>query len=349
MERGLSSLVVGRVRRAFTLIELLVVIAIIALLISILLPALGQARCAGRSAICFGNLKQMALATQSYSADFQDRIFAFTWKQGNVSSQYSDLQNPPDDLRAAVYQVVDIIRRRGDRENPAFPIPGAWIPHVLYTHVVLQDYLAQRLPEKMVVCPEDVWRNRWQDWRSFDQRVFAPYQYDPVADPAQKRWPYSSSYQIPPCTYDNSPVGSRVQQVGNPTNAYTYFGTATKLGGRKLADVQAPSNKVLLMEEVGRHCEKREKYYAHENARVPLAFFDGSAGFRKTRDANRGWQPNSPNVMQPTLMSYTNAGRPWDPDPIQIGGDLVPGLYRWTRGGLRGIDFGGSEVRGTAN
>jgi prepilin-type N-terminal cleavage/methylation domain-containing protein len=61
--------------KGFTLIELLVVIAIIALLISILLPALGRARCAARGARGYANLKQMNTATHSYTADFQDRLF----------------------------------------------------------------------------------------------------------------------------------------------------------------------------------------------------------------------------------------------------------------------------------
>jgi prepilin-type N-terminal cleavage/methylation domain-containing protein len=51
-----------KVHKKFTLLELLVVVAIIGILISILLPAMGNARLKGQQAVCMSNLKQQTTA-----------------------------------------------------------------------------------------------------------------------------------------------------------------------------------------------------------------------------------------------------------------------------------------------
>jgi prepilin-type N-terminal cleavage/methylation domain-containing protein len=95
-------------RRAggFTLIELLLVVSIVALLVSITLPALGQARATSRRLECLTNLKGFGVALELYRKDFSDllprtspfykQIDPLNPQQGEVSviSRYMDVDPP---------------------------------------------------------------------------------------------------------------------------------------------------------------------------------------------------------------------------------------------------------------
>lgn len=72
----------------FTLIELLVVIAVIAILASLLLPALGKARGTALGIRCLSNLREMVFAAQTYALDSNGHFVSFAYPIPTVAWQY---------------------------------------------------------------------------------------------------------------------------------------------------------------------------------------------------------------------------------------------------------------------
>ncbi|MGH7241951.1 MAG: prepilin-type N-terminal cleavage/methylation domain-containing protein [Phycisphaerales bacterium] len=366
----------------FTLIELLIVIAIIALLIGILLPALGNVRRQGKLVICTANERSYATATGSYAAEKKDRLPAMDWR----SSDPYPVDLPgwekfrgkyfADDLVAASFQVVSIIRKKTNLNDEVAPVPDNWIPFILYSHVPLTDYIGGTTPSPVAACPEDSWRIAIQrKWSSPHDAGLAYPENGGDNTASTWRWPFSTSYNIHQAHWGPSRAERRynpsarvpgfyLTAIWYPTDKgggsfYTKEGSADssmpgQFGYNKLTDVRFPSQKVIMSDEFGRHFGKRTTFFAAPESRQPLPFYDGSVRIYQTVETNPGWDPSSSSSrgggaksMQQRLQ-YTKQCQAYDPD---ISGSTgldkstgqkqyrVPaGWFRYTRGGLLGWD-----------
>ncbi|MEX0876823.1 MAG: prepilin-type N-terminal cleavage/methylation domain-containing protein [Phycisphaerales bacterium] len=314
------------VRGGFTLIELLVVIAIIALLIGLLLPALSGARNSARTLLCQTNLRQMGTGAINYGGAFRDTIPAFNWKPGNYETPYSDLRDAADEIESVRYQVVSIIRDWTG--NPYIPrstgYGPSWFANLWFSHLVFKDYLSGNLEETVAACPEDAEQMERAERPIGDYTTVQLYRK------------FESSYETAVTTYSVDVKQGRLLPIHQHRASYYSF-TRNRhafLVSRRFTHVAFPSSKAYIYDTTDRHyAEDPGTLFFEPGARQPILMFDGSVSVRDTQDANQGFRPRDPHRPDPTMIQK-------DTDTS----DYYPGYYRWTRGGLRGIDFGGSEI-----
>lgn len=343
-------------RTGFSLLELFVALVIIVVLAAILLPSLGRARLQARSTMCMSNERMLGTCTISYAFDFKDRFPAFTWTASPDAplklSQFDDLNGVTSPVEAAASQTFDILRRRTGRVELNGRVelerPKSWQPYLRHHPLVMIDYLASRLPEKILACPNDEHLIRWQNAiPDFDAGAWGDQQ--PAPDAAGRLAPYGTTYQPTISMFDVSPEGSRLAQGERSSELVVPGGDAlakSRFTGGVLGSVVAPSSKVLYFHEYGLH-ERAPMHFGLDASRQPLVFVDGSARSQPSADANPGWQPNKP--MDPAPSTFLTDSFAWNPATLasqwsgQDPPDRVIGKFRWTREGLGGVDVGGKE------
>lgn len=372
----------------FTLIELLIVIAIIALLIGILLPALGEARRSGKLTICQSNLRQLAIANATFASEKKDRLLGNTWFSGDPKSvAFGDWsgnkgQYYASDQEAFAYEVVYQIRKKTGIGEAESPVPGSWIPFILYTHIAGVEYTGGQLPNPTIACPEDQWRMAIQrNWKE-PQATGLPYPENGGDNTLTTwRWPFSASYMFHQSHWGPSKGDRRMNPAGQmgaaaiwyPTkdgggNLWTTNGDNTirnQFGSNRMGDIRFPSQKAMASDEFGRHFGRKTTIYAAPESRQPLVFYDSSVRVFTTGDTNPGWDPTNATTRGGSAktmtqrLNYTKDQQKYDPllYPFTSTDNstglrkykVVAGWFKYTRGGLMGWDVprGVSSQNGT--
>ena len=329
--------------RGFSLVELVVVCAGVALVCVVAAPGMTQARRSAGLAGSLANLKRSGEAGGNYAADFDDQVWGFTWSTDEHPTDYPDLLNPGSNAEAVTNQAIDIIRRLSDYDQVP-RVQGYFAPTFLST-LVLADYQQDHLPVEWMVSPGDAIRRIAQD-NPDDPPDFSG------SGQGGRAWDvifgsFGSSYALMPAFWSPD---EKVDSKSTISQAVHHRGflvpSSVSFGKRRAAEILFPSSKAQVADRESFYFGPRPAYYLHSSARVPVLTADGAVASRTSALSNRSFRPNWPDDEEASsLFDYT-------PDPVfetpALSGtgkdEDLDGKYKWTRRGLRGIDFAGERA-----
>lgn len=354
----------------FTLIETAFVAAVVGVIAAAVGPAMHRARVSARGAASASNLMQIGQGAGMYAQDNGGKIFSYSWPgwQHNPNGKgflkvYHKLPDgstiaTTSDLEAARVQETEIIWRRlgPDFWDHIHPIYSFGNPARRRIGLVLLDYLDRDPGDDLFIDPMDANQLTWAA-NPFD---FGPgssvpyangnpgfgYDDEPFRADSQSRarWTFSSSYLATVSAWQPDglagemvwvPVASTPHVMtifsSDPTADRTRFSEL-----RRFSEVRFPSAKVYFFEEFDRE-QAGNPYFGYDHARPDKLMFDGSVNAWASGDAMPSWNPR--NGKQEWRQTYV----PLDQFPLPLGGlgddTLLSQRYRWTLGGLQGVDY----------
>ena len=314
--------------RAFTLIELLVVIAIIALLIGILLPALGSARNAAQATVSVSNLRQFGMSTMNYAADHKDTwLNPYDPSETHPVFKFGNIRVPH--IEGSFWNMMGPVTQRRSE------------PFAMHAGSLLMQYMADGpsgLTSKIQFAPGDA-----NVLERFKRIALDGGEYD--------RYIWDTSYFYSPTMwFDPSRYESETLQTPSLPNDWRR---------NKIDDVQWPSQKVVWFERFDftkpiRTQESGARVRQFPNWNNPVStpnvmVADGSARAVSIADVVGKTQSDNPEIAR----IFTPSGL-WDPPTswlsfYDMGNDgfengdkdtkAYPAFFWATRDGVRGQDI----------